>query len=47
MDANQTFNFTPVNGYHIETVLADNVNNPAAVASGTLPPKQAKWLKKK
>ena len=33
--ANQTFNFTPNTGYHIDQVLVDNVNNPGAVSSGT------------
>ncbi|MCL2168049.1 MAG: C10 family peptidase [Lentimicrobiaceae bacterium] len=32
--ANQTFNFYPNSGYHIDKVLVDNVNNPGAVASG-------------
>ena len=31
----QTFTFTPNTGYHIERVLVDGVNNPAAVASGS------------
>ena len=33
--ANQTFTFTPNTGYHINQVLIDGVNNPAAVTSGT------------
>jgi len=32
--ANQTFNFTPNSGYHIENVFIDGVNNPEAVANG-------------
>ena len=33
--ANQTFTITPNEGYHIDQVLVDGVNNPAAVASGS------------
>jgi len=33
--SNQTFTFTPGTGYHIDQVLVDGVNNPAAVTSGT------------
>ena len=31
----QTFTFTPNTGYEIDQVLVDNVNNPAAVSSGS------------